>query len=151
MSDGNSSNGLGTCGLQRWSPLHPTTFCPSLWHNCLPGKPVSSWHLPTLHTDRLPDNKGQNKMTSGPQFSCKAGELVVIVRRKSAIKPNFSGNGHRFRLLLTSHKSPHYPAPTTLNWWLSTSLMHMKALSVFMASAGKQAKETCTCLLRQAG
>lgn len=35
------------------------------------------------------DNKGQNTMTSGPQFSCKAGELVFIIRRKSAIKPNF--------------------------------------------------------------
>ena len=86
------------------------------------------------------------RWTSGPLFSCKAGELGFIIRRKSAIEPNSSSSGYLSRLLLTNHKPPHDPASPTLSWWLSTSLTYTKALSVFTASAGKQAKGTRSCL-----
>lgn len=90
-----------------------TTSCPSLWHNCLPGKPASSWHLPTLHTDQLPDGKTKTHWLSGPLFSCGAGELQFISQRKNSIESNssskdiLSGSSCPTKSVLTTLPAPY--------------------------------------------
>lgn len=108
-------------------PCYPH-FLPLLWHNCLHGKPASSWHLPTLHTAQLPDSKAKTHWTSEPAFLYTAWELWLISQRKIAIESDspstlLSGSSDQLWVCLQPSRLQ------TFNWWLPRSLVYTKALS----------------------
>ena len=96
---------MGTCGLQcgfpRYSQPHPL-----LWHNCLLGKPASSWHLPPLQqpsSQRARPN-AQNIWASALTWSSRT---MVDRGLKISIKSSSPSTRHSFWALLTNCKQLH--------------------------------------------